>query len=510
MKTKLTIIAAVALAPLAALHAAVKPNNLFSDNAVLQQGIAVPVWGTASEGEKVTVTFAGQTAATVAKDGKWKVTLAALKANATPQTLTIAGENKVEIKNVLVGEVWVCSGQSNMAFGLDRAANADLAIQAANDPQLRLLTVPISTKDEPQSEVAVSWTECTSATAAKFSAVGYFFGRGLRQALNVPVGLIHSSVGGTPAEAWTDRQTLESNPELKILLEKHAKRVAEFNPAKLAAVNKKIKEANRKAAAQAKAEGKPKPKATKLSVHPSENRRHPCGLYNGMIAPLQPYAIQGVIWYQGEGNCGEARQYQTLFPAMIGNWRSAWNQGEFPFLFVQIAPHERLTPELREAQFLTWQQTPNTAMAVITDVGEATNIHPLQKDPVGARLALAARAIAYGEKIEYSGPRYEAVKMDGGKAVLSFTHLGGGLIAKDGALKGFTIAGADKNFVPANAEISGANIVVSSDKVAAPVAVRYGWANVPDVNLFNQNGLPATPFRTDIEDSQAKPATLPQ
>ena len=228
-KVTFLTLTAVALAPLAALHAAVKPNALFSDNAVLQQGIPVPVWGTAGDGEKVTVMFAGQTAATVAKDGKWQVTLPVLKANSTPQTLTIAGENKVEIKNVLVGEVWVCSGQSNMGFRLWEAANATEATAAASDPHLRLLFVPALAKDAPQSNAAVAWAECTSETANHFSAVAYFFGRDLRRALKVPVGLISSSYGGSPAQSWTSNNALERDPELKPILEKQAKRVAEFN-----------------------------------------------------------------------------------------------------------------------------------------------------------------------------------------------------------------------------------------------------------------------------------------
>ena len=499
MKKPALLLVLTVIAAFPALRAEVKPNPLFSDGAVLQRNMPVPVWGSAKEGEKVTVKFQSQAVSTVAKDGKWLVRLEPLKTAASAATMTIAGENTVTINNVLVGEVWVCSGQSNMAFQLERAGNGAEAIAAANDPQLHLLTIPTAVKDEPQTETAVTWKECTSETATKFSAIGYFFGRDLRKALNVPIGLILSSVGGTPAEAWTGSKALESSLELKVLLENYAKKVAEFDPAKLAEHNKIIKETNKQEAAKALAEGKPTPKPTKLSVPPKENTRRPCGLYNGMIAPLLPYAIQGVIWYQGEGNCGDAKQYQTLFPTMIGSWRSAWNQGEFPFLFVQIAPHERLTPELREAQFLTWKKTPNTAMTVTTDVGEATNIHPLQKEPVGARLALAARALAYGEKIAYSGPAYEASAIQGGKVILSFKHVGQGLLAKDGDLKGFTIAGADSQFVPAEAKIVGDTVVVSSPNVSAPVAVRYAWSNIPDVNLFNKDGLPASPFRTDLD-----------
>ena len=500
MKDTTILLALLLLTPLATLHAAVKPNPLFTNNAVLQRGMPVPVWGTANEGEKVTVAFAGQKAETVAKDGKWKVTLPALKASSNPQTMTITGENTIAIKNVLVGEVWVCSGQSNMAFQVGRIANAAETISAANDPQLRLLTVPRAAKDEPLSEVAVSWSECVSAKAAGFSAVAYFFGRDLRKVLNVPVGLINSSVGGTPAEAWTDRATLENNPELRPLLEAQAKVVAEFDAAKLAKLterNKQNLEKYQQALEKAKAEAQPTPRKPDVLTTPQESSRRPCCLYNAMIAPLQPYAIRGVIWYQGESNNGNPQQYHTLFPSMIGNWRRAWSQGEFPFFFVQIAPHKDMKPELREAQLLSWKKTPNTAMAVTTDVGNAEDIHPIQKEPVGLRLALAARALTYGEKIEYSGPVYESLALQGGKAVLSFKHVGKGLLAKDGELKGFTIAGSDKQFVPAEAKIVGSTVLVSCPSVPSPVAVRYGWENVPDINLFNKDGIPAPTFRTD-------------
>lgn len=230
-----------------------------------------------------------------------------------------------------------------------------------------------------------------------------------------------------------------------------------------------------------------------------ENPSAPTVLYNGMIAPLLPYAIRGAIWYQGEANSPRARQYQTLFPAMIAGWRKAWDQGDFPFLFVQIAPFWEMTPEIREAQLLSWRKTRNTAMAVTMDCGDAKDIHPANKEPVGARLALAARALAYGEEIEYSGPVFDSMRTDGANAILRFTHPGGGLVAKGGSLKGFTIAGADMVFHPAKAEIAGDTVVIASPEVPAPIAVRYGWANVPEGNLFNQAGLPATPFRTDVQ-----------
>lgn len=231
---------------------------------------------------------------------------------------------------------------------------------------------------------------------------------------------------------------------------------------------------------------------------PTKDKNRPCALYNAMLAPLQPYAIRGVIWYQGEANNHRAEQYRTLFPAMIADWRKTWGEGDIPFFFVQITPHFAITPEIREAQWLTAKTVPNTALIVTVDVGEALNIHPAHKEPVGRRLSLAARALTYGEKIEYSGPMFESMKIEGGKAILKFQYAAG-LKAKDGELKGFTIAAADHQFVPARAIIEGETVVVSAEQIRQPAAVRYGWANVPDVNLFNGAGLPASPFRTDVE-----------
>ncbi len=482
----------------ATLRADVKPNGLFRDGAVLQQGIKLPVWGTAADGEKITVKFQGQTVTTVAKDGRWQVWLKPLKSGG-PFTLEITGNNNVTINDVLVGEVWLCSGQSNMAFQLHRANNAADIIPAARDTQLRLFTVPHDAPDVPNTDVNGKWSDVTPESVSNFSAVAYFFGRDLRAALKVPVGLISSSVGGTPAEAWTSHGTLAGDADLKKILARHKEAVEKYDPEAAAARQKKAMEKHKQVAAAAKAEGKPVPKAPKLQDNPERSHSRPSALYNGMIAPLEPYGIAGVIWYQGEANYARATEYQKLFPAMIGDWRKAWNEGDFPFLFVQIAPFERITPEIREAQLLSWQKVPHTAMAVITDVGEEHDIHPTKKEPVGARLALAARAVAYGEKIEYSGPVYDSMKVRGNEVVLSFKHNGGGLMAKGGDLKGFTIAGDDGKFTPASAKIEGNTVVVSSPSVSKPVAVRYGWANTPDVNLFNKEGLPATPFRTDIK-----------
>ena len=482
-----------------AVRAEVKPNSLFSDGAVLQRGVPVPVWGTAKDGEQVVVTFQQQRVTTTAKDGRWLVRLKPLQAGG-PFTLTVAGEyNMLVISNVVVGEVWVCSGQSNMAFQLARAANVAEAIAAARDPQLRLFTVPRGATDTPNTDAPGSWAESSPETAAKFSAVAWFFGRDLRLARHVPVGLINSSVGGTPAEAWTSRAGLAADPGLRPILERYAESLKTYNPAAAAARHERAVEEHKAAVAKAKAAGERPPLAPRAPVDPRSGTSRPCCLYNGMIAPLEPYAIAGAIWYQGEANSARATEYRRLFPAMIQSWRQAWEQGDFPFLFVQIAPHQNMTPEIREAQLLSWQKVPRTAMAVITDIGNETDIHPTQKEPVGGRLALAARAIAYGEKIPYSGQVYRSMKVKGSRAVLSFTHVGSGLMAKDGDLKGFTVAGADGNFVGATAIIEGDKVVVSSPAVAKPVAVRYGWAKTPDVNLFNKEGLPATPFRTDVK-----------
>jgi sialate O-acetylesterase len=479
-------------------RAEVEPNSLFSNGAVLQQGVAVPVWGAGKDGEQITVKIQDQTVSTTVRDGRWLVRLKPMKAGG-PFTMTITGDNTITITNLLVGEVWLCSGQSNMAFHLARAANAAEAIAAAGDSQLRLFTVLSGASDTPKAEVPGNWKESSPETARSFSAVAWFFGHELRRALKVPIGLINSSVGGTPAEAWTSRGTLEADPELREILERHAEQVRDFDPEAAAAQHQRALEAHKQAVEKAKAAGEKPPQSPRAPADPRKAKVRPCCLYNAMIAPLEPYAIAGAIWYQGEANAGRAAQYQKLFPAMIQNWRQAWGLGDFPFFFVQIAPHQGMKPEIREAQLLSWQKVPRTAMAVITDVGDEKDIHPTKKEPVGQRLALAARAIAYGENIEFSGPVYASMKVEGDRAILTFTHTGRGLMAQGGELKGFTIAGADGSFVAAKAVIDGDKVAVSSPEVSKPVAVRYGWANTPDVNLFNKEGLPATPFRTDVK-----------
>ncbi len=493
MRLRLSIVAAVCLllplvaGPAASAH--LKPHALFSDHMVLQLGRTVPIWGQADDGEKITVKFCGQNVSTTCKDGKWMVRLKPLKAGG-PHTLTISGHQTVEIKDVLVGEVWVCSGQSNMQWSVKASANPEQTIANSANPKLRLFTVPRRKEAAPVSDIPSQWVECGPETVPGFTAVGYFFGRDLQKALKIPVGLIHTSWGGSPAEVWMDERSLTDYPDGKAVRDQWSTAKAKYEVA--------LKKHNA-AKAKAKAEGKEfKKKGPRQPWVPTE-------LYNGMIHPLLPYGIAGAIWYQGESNATRAHQYRTLFPAMIQCWREVWAQGDFPFLLVQLAPFQKIRPEpydcwwgeLREAQLLSTWMLPKVGMAVITDVGDENDIHPKWKAPVGARLALAARAIQYGEKIVYSGPEYESVTIDEGKAVLSFKHVGRGLVARDGALKGFEIAGKDRKFYNAKASIKGDKVIVRCPKVPEPVAVRYGWAQYPVVNLWNKDGLPATPFRTD-------------
>ncbi|WP_246228279.1 sialate O-acetylesterase [Paraflavitalea devenefica] len=489
----------------AIVKAEVQPNSLFSDHMVLQRDIAVPVWGTASEGEKVTVTFNDQQVSATAVNGKWMVKLNPLKAGG-PFVMAIAGTNTITINDIQVGEVWLCGGQSNMErhLGLQGGQkpiiNWEAEAAAANYPLIRQFYLPrVGGSAEPLASVNANWTVCTPGSVKGFSAVGYFFARDLFNELKVPIGIIHSSWGGTPAEKWTSRETLAGNPALKELVDAYNRSISDY-PARLENYKKNEPALLEKWAADtllARQAGKSLPRKPSAPVHPV--KAGDCGgLYNSMIAPLIPYAIKGVCWYQGEANNTRAKQYQTLLPVMINSWRSAWNEGDFPFLIVQIAPYKDMKPEIREAQLLITQQTRNTALIVTTDCGDSSDIHPANKQPVGARLALAARALAYKQRLEYSGPVYASMKKQGDKIVLRFTH-GKGLAAKGEVLKGFSIAGADQQFVPATATIKGKKIIVFNDTVKDPVAVRYGWANVPDVNLYNSDALPASPFRTDVE-----------
>jgi len=625
----------------ATLSAQVKLSPLFSGNMVLQQGIEIPVWGWASPGEKVTVTLEkGKASAKANKEGKWTLKLPAMNYGG-PFTMTVKGKNIQTLENIMIGEVWVCSGQSNMEFSMLSVKNSDAEIAASNYPDIRLFTVKRRISDTPQEKLEEGeWVKCAPATIPRFSAVAYFFGRELNQKLKVPIGLINTSWGGTVAETWTSEQMIGQNPDFanqlaqlkKVNLDDYAKsierevreRVGEFSTVDLGMkgdqpawaapefndtpwktmelpgyiesnglqgvdgiiwFRKEIdltaadagKEAtlslakindsdntylNGKLIGSTKLQaeksriytipaGTLKPGKNVLTVQLEDvggmggvygnpatfnlqcaNRTIPLGgswkykvglvkfstvlspnsyptlLYNGMIHALVPYGIRGAIWYQGEGNAGRAKQYRRVFSDLIKDWRNHWNQGEFPFFFVQLAnfmkvdsfPQESTWAELREAQLMALS-LPNTGMAVTTDVGDALDIHPKDKQTVGFRLALSALKVAYKQDIIYTGPVYNSMTVNGSKVILTFDQVGDGLKIKDkyGYLKGFAVAGDDHKFYWAGSKLTGKNTIeVSSAEVKNPVAVRYGWGNNPDdANLYNSANLPASPFRTD-------------
>ncbi|MCW1914606.1 hypothetical protein OJ996_13545 [Luteolibacter sp. GHJ8] len=631
-----TLVAAATISLSSAADPFLSP--LFTDHMVLQRDQQDSVWGWTQPGAKITVTLAGKSADAVAgADGKWKVTLPALPAGG-PHTMTVSGPQSVTLNDILIGDVWICSGQSNMEWNVANSGNAAEEIAAGTHPQVRSINLDHVTSATPQKTFSGSaWMQCTPQTVGSFTAVGYYFGRKLNQDLGVPIGLIHTSWGGTIAEAWASKESLlplqDFNAAMEALeaqsrpstgetpqqawLKRHdagtignwanlsevdaswskapqplqwsgsafadlanldgvawfrrtvevpaadAGKEAELNLGAIddddtAWVNGrevgntagfakqrsyKIPAGVLKAGSNAisvriidhsgNAGFNSGPESMNLSVPgsaalplagewhykvsadltktgayprlPNDNPNVPTVLYNAMIAPLLPYGVKGAIWYQGESNASRAMQYRRVLPAMIGDWRKAFGQGDFPFYIVQLAnftqtqpqPGEAEWAELREAQTLTSKNVKNAGLAVTIDIGEAGDIHPRNKQDVGKRLALQALAKTYGQKIVAAGPEFKSSKVEGSSIKLSFDSTGTGLVAKGGPLKGFAIAGADKKFVWADAKIDGINVVVSSAQVPAPVAVRYAWAANPEANLFNQEGLPAGPFRTD-------------
>lgn len=489
------------------LAAAVTLASPFSDHAVLQHGQPLPVWGMALAGETVTVTCAGQSKAAIAdQQGHWRVDLAPLRAGGQPVEMTVSGSSTITLKDLLVGEVWICSGQSNMAWTVAASRDANLEIPAAKYPQIRLFTVTKRTADAPLAHCGGAWTICSPESIADFSAVAYFFGRHLHQELQVPIGLINASWGGTPAEAWTSRKILEENPALTEVLSAWDKRMADLPKAQAKFTGDTI--TWEQAAAAARNAGKPVPAAPRAPEgHDSSHK--PASLRNAMLSPLIPYAIRGAIWYQGEANAMRPQQYRTLLPAMIGDWRQAWGQGEFPFYFVQLANlHGRNWPEIREAQRLTAQHVPNTGMAVTIDIGERDNVHPRNKQDVGRRLALIALAKTYGRSIAFSGPEFKELRIEGAKAVVTFAHGNGGLAVRGGVPSGFEIAGDDGKFLPAEAVVNGDAVVLSHATISKPAAVRYAWSDNPEPSLFNHAGLPAGPFQCRPARSPAKESNV--
>jgi sialate O-acetylesterase len=493
-----------------AASAEVKPAALFSDHMVLQSGMPVPIWGTAAPGEAVKITFNGKSLSTAAgPDGKWMLRLRKLKAGG-PYEMRIQGTNSLTIHDVLVGEVWLGSGQSNMAFTVSKKVapyagmlDEDKEIAAANYPTIRMFTVKEEKSYTPRDDVKGEWKICSPETVPGFSAVGYLFARDLQQRLHVPVGILTVAYGASTAEAWMPREAVAADPKIKPMLDR-------FDA---------LEDFFKTHPGIATADAPPAPQTIngRSAVRPGPMRdpvgdqHEPTVLFNGMLHPVIHYAIRGAIWYQGESIVG-GKDGLALYPhvmdAMVTSWRKLWDEGDFPFYAVQLPALKNVSnnPLVREgqAQILTLA---NSGLAVTIDVGDPDNVHSKNKAPVGERLALIALANVYGRKLEFSGPRYSSMKVEGQAIRIRFTHVDGGLVAKDGPLKWFQIAGADQQFFDAEATIDGDTVIVKSGKVAAPVAVRYAWANYPiGCNLFNAAGLSAAPFRTDTWDAMAEVA----
>ncbi len=500
--------AAAFLALTCPARAELKLPTIIGDHMVLQQKQANPIWGWDTPGTAVTVSFAGQQkTATAAADGKWTVKLDPLPANATPATLSVKGTTEATVQDVLVGEVWICSGQSNMQFQVGQCWDGNLEALSSKFPHLRLISVPQVGTQELKTDFKGAWAAATPETARTFSAVGFFYGRLLHQVLDVPVGLIDNAWGGSAAEAWIRRDVLDADPRFADLAAQWKKTEAEFSPEALKEKQRQLTEEWQKKADEAKAAGKQPPQRPRLPNNPMTGNQRPGNIYAGVLNPTVGYGIKGVIWYQGESNAGRAHQYRTLFPAMISHWRDVWQQGDFPFYWVQLAdymaekpePGDSAWAELREAQTLTQKAVPNGGQAVIIDLGEANDIHPKNKRDVAERLARIALARDYGMDMAWHSPEFREMKIDGAKAVLTFTEGGGKLRTVDvNEVKGFALCGEDRKWVWAEAKITGPDTIeVSSPAVAAPVAVRYAWADNPVCNVHSAEGLPLTPFRTD-------------
>ena len=539
----------------------VRMPAIFGDHMVLQQSVKLPVWGKADPGENVTVTIGGRTgSATADASGKWRVDLEPLTDSSQSQTMTVAGKNTLTFSDVLVGDVWVCSGQSNMEFGMGTESHVAEEAPKAENPLIRLFIVsrnwafnPLDDvgKGAPDQPLVGHWKLCTPESLTKmggwggFSAVAYYFGKEIQAVTKKPVGLIQSAFGGKPIQAFISLEALKAEPALETYAAQHEKAVADSPALKAAAeagkadyeaklkawndqygaAQKQAMEEWTKAEAAAKAahtQVPPKPQPPEPMPTPPPNGSPApdmaTHLFNGMIHPIIPFGIKGLIWYQGEQNGSKPWDYDKLMAALIGDWRARWGVGDFPFLFVQLAAFQ--TPAKQPVEKEGWAvirdmqrrslKISNTGMAVAIDIGEATDIHPRDKRDVGYRLALAARRLAYGEQVEASGPLYESMKVEGDKIRLTFQHAKGLKIgahpqtypdvppvAAPPELTAFAIAGADQKWVAAKAVIEGESIVVSSDQVKEPVAVRYGWAKNPPCHLYNEACLPASPFRTD-------------
>ena len=501
------------------LHAEVHLASPFTDHMVLQRDMKVPVWGVADPGETVTVEFAGQKRTeTTGTDGTWRLHLAPLEPSDQGRTFTVTGSKTaqpIQLNDVLVGEVWLASGQSNMDFSVSVKVkyfagliNEDQEIAAANYPSIRMFTGTATKMYEPQATVAGQWEVCSPQTVPAFSAVAYFFARDLQKEIKVPVGIVTMAYGASTAEAWIRREALAADPQLSPMLPRFDAAVQKFrsmphpSPSPDLSTPTPTATPSQTASPGASPSGSPARPRRPRDPDPVHDQHNPTVLFNGMINPIIPYAIRGAIWYQGEsivGGTAGIALYPRVQATLINDWRKLWGEGDFPFYIVQLAALKANSnnPDVRAAQ-ATVLHLPNTGMAVTIDIGDPKNVHPKDKQDVGDRLSRIALAKVYDEPVVYSGPVFKSAEIENGAIRLHFTHLGGGLVAKGGPLKCFVIAGADQKFVPADARIDDDTILVSSPAVSKPAAVRYAWENYPDgCNLYNAAGLPAAPFQTD-------------
>lgn len=491
--------------------AEVKPHGLFRQSMVLQRGVQIPVYGTADEGEEITVTFKKETKTAIAKDGKWKVFFKSAKAGG-PYKMTIKGKNNaITISDILVGDVWICGGQSNMQRPLSKADYTDKDLKSGSNKKIRLYTVSFRPAAELEPDIPKNdngWVNCSEKTALEFSGTGFYFGQKLYSEINIPVGLISSAVGGTAAELWTPEKVLAASPDFSYKFGEYDELVKSY-PEREEKYKKELEEWNKNKQGR-------KPRKIKGTGEYNDAAR-PSSLYNGMINPLIDFPVKGVTFYQGEANSHtfeSCQEYGKLFPAMISAWRTGWKNEELPFFFVQLAAFKKVNnlPEDSEWSWLRESQAkalslPNTGMALAIDIGMEQDIHPTNKKDVGYRLALNALKTVYSKNIVHSGPTFASHEIADNKVIITFDNIGSGLVAKDvlletyrmnaDELKGFAVCGEDEKFIWADAEIEGNKVIVSSAKVKKPIAVRYAWANFPLCNLYNKEGLPAGPFRTD-------------
>jgi sialate O-acetylesterase len=494
------------------LRADVTLAPLFADHGVLQRDKPVPVWGKAKPGESVTVAYRGQTVtAQAGADGRWMTTLAPMPAEAAGADLVVTAGNRLALHDVVVGEVWVCSGQSNMEFTVKgkglKVAHWEQEVPAARYPFIRQFKVAKVESDTPLDSVAGSWVACSPETVGDFTAVGYFFAREIQRKIRVPIGLVNCTWGGTRIEAWISAEKFASDPAFAPVATRWQQDMATY-PAKqrvylevMPGWTKGYEAAVKagEAAARAYVQKNPHPPVPNGPHSPQT----PSGIFNGMVNALFPYGIRGVLWYQGESNWSNATEYHRLFTAMITDWRTRFGQGDFPFYWVQLANYDVPYDATKQAwAFLREGQTqtlalPETGQAVIIDIGEKDDIHPHDKQDVGLRLALIARARTYGIPGDFSGPMFQRAIPRGRAMLVTFRYADTGLTAARKPLQSFEVAGADRHFYPAKATIVGNSVLVASPKVPAPVAVRYAWSDCPDANLYSGAGLPACPFRSD-------------